>query len=94
MAGQFEYEDGTARAGIGKFDGLAHELGSLVNSLKADLAGDSPWSHDKIGSQFAAKFDPDRSTVIGHTDDFKKAVDSVAPVLTGTADAIVAQDGG
>ncbi|WP_156298610.1 hypothetical protein [Mycobacterium paragordonae] len=94
MAEQFEYDEGTARAGIKKFDALANEVGSLVEGLRAELAGDSPWSQDKIGSSFAGKFDPDRSTVIGHADDLKKAVGSVAPVLTETANAILAQDGG
>lgn len=94
MAEQFAYDEGTARAGINKFEALASELGSLVGSLRAELAGDSPWSQDKIGSSFAGKFDPDRSTVIGHADDLKKAVASVAPVLTETGNAILAQDGG
>lgn len=94
MAESFEYDEGTARTGINKFDAVAKQVGSLVNSLRAELAGDSPWSHDKIGSSFAGKFDPDRSTVIGHADDLKKAVTSVAPVLPETANAILAQDGG
>jgi hypothetical protein len=94
MAGEFEYDDGAARAGIGQFDELGNSLGSLLNSLNAELAGDSPWSHDKIGSSFAEKFDPDRQQVIGHVSDLTKAVQSVAPTLTDAANSIVAQDGG
>ena len=94
MAERFEYDDGTARAGISQFDELGASLGSLIDSLSSELAGDSPWSHDKIGSSFAGKFDPDRSKVISNAGDLRKAVQSVAPTLTDAADSIVAQDGG
>lgn len=94
MAEQFEYDEGTARAGIGQFDELGHSLGALINSVKAELAGDSPWSHDKIGASFAEKFDKDREQVINHINDLTQGVQSVAPVLTDTANAIVARDGG
>ncbi|OBJ52934.1 hypothetical protein [Mycobacterium sp. 1423905.2] len=94
MAGQFEYDDGTARAAAAQFEELANSLTSLVNGLHGELSGDSPWSHDKIGSSFAAKFDPDRSQVITNAGDYAKAVDSVAPALTDASNSIIAQDGG
>lgn len=94
MADQFEYDDGTARAGISQFNELGAALGSLIDGLNSELSGDSPWSHDKIGSSFAGKFDPDRSKVLGNAGDLRKAIQSVAPTLTQTADNIVAQDGG
>lgn len=94
MAEQFEYDDGTARAAISQFDELGASLGSLIDSLSGELSGDSPWSHDKIGSSFAGKFDPDRSKVISNAVDLRNAIQSVAPTLTDAADNIVAQDGG
>ncbi|WP_156623233.1 hypothetical protein [Mycobacterium sp. 1164966.3] len=94
MAGQFGYDDGVARAGISQFDELGSSIGSLLNNLTAELSGDSPWSHDKIGSSFAEKFEPDRQQVIAHASDLTKAVQSVAPKLTEAANSIVAQDGG
>ncbi|MCQ4363576.1 hypothetical protein KQR54_21010 [Mycobacterium gordonae] len=94
MAEQFEYDDGTARAAVSQFDELGASLGSLIDSLSGELSGDSPWSHDKIGSSFAGKFDPDRSKVISNAVDLRKAIQSVAPTLTDAADNIVAQDGG
>ncbi|WP_205873997.1 hypothetical protein [Mycobacterium camsae] len=94
MAEQFEYDNGTARAGISQFDQLGASLGSLIDNLSGELSGDSPWSHDKIGSSFAGKFDPDRSKVIANAGDLRKAIQSVAPSLTEAAESIVAQDGG
>ncbi|GFG67513.1 hypothetical protein MKUB_50030 [Mycobacterium kubicae] len=94
MAEQFEYDDGTARAAASQFDELGSSLTSLINGLHAELSGDSPWSHDKIGSAFASKFDPDRSQVITNAGDYAKAVESVAPALTDASNSIIAQDGG
>lgn len=94
MAGQFEYDDTTARAGISQFDQLGNRLTTLMNSVNAELSGDSPWSHDKIGSAFAGKFDPDRTKVLGNAKDLAQGVASVAPALTEAANTIVAADGG
>lgn len=90
---EFEYTDGTARAAITQFDELGATLGSLLDGVH-ELAGDSPWSQDKIGSSFAGKFDGDRSKVVENAGGLKNGIQSVSPTLTATADDILAQDGG
>lgn len=92
MADQFEYDDVSARAGARQFDQLGSDLAALLSGISSELAGDSPWSHDKIGSSFADRFDPDRSKVIGNVKDFAQTVQSVAPAVTEVADSITADD--
>lgn len=93
MTEQFEYTEGTARAAITQFDELGHTLNSLMDGVK-ELAGDSPWSQDKIGSSFAGRFDGDRSKVIENAGGLTNGIQSVSPTLAATADHILAQDGG
>lgn len=86
-----EYNDGEARYGARQFEETGNDLTSLANSLNSELSADSPWSHDKIGSAFAEKFDKDRSTVIENVKKFAENVEGIAPKLTQMSDAIVAQ---
>lgn len=92
MTENFEYHDDRARSGARQFDEVGGQLGALASSLSAELAADSPWSQDKIGSSFASKFDSDRSQVIENLKSFAERVESFGPVLKSAADKVTSAD--
>jgi hypothetical protein len=93
MAKDVEYNDDQARSGAQQFDQLGNDLSSLVSRVSSELSGDSPWSHDKIGSSFASKFDPDRSSVIDNLKGYAEMVESIGPALKKAIDGITTADG-
>ena len=92
MTDNMDYHDSRARAGAGQFEQIAETLSRLSSNLESEIANDSPWSDDKIGSNFSSQFNPHRSTAISNVKNFATKVSSYGPAITDAADGVVHTD--
>jgi hypothetical protein len=92
MTDNLDYHDSLARAGVSQFEQVGETLRRLSSSLESEIGNDSPWSQDKIGSNFGSQFDPHRATAIDNVKNFAAKVASYGPAITDAADGVVHTD--